>query len=372
MKNFLKHIITFLFFAVVSSSNAQSGNYKYWNDIPLSWDDFYEVPPKSDSSLSKFEYRIGVRFEKDNSKDTNLIHSEVYGYMYKKDSWVKEAAKSKEFLAYHQLLLGMLEVYRRKIQVVYYVAEDPYTADSLFDKNILEFENQKEEFTEKYYLSENKDSLTTAYRKVINKQLENSAIDKSTLLTYSNFDYGVNVSAGYLSFDNSLNEKFRNSPVFSAGLDFGYNNIRFGFSGTIGWNKVKNTFKEVREWEKGLNVGIIAIELTGGYNFSISKFTIRPFGGIMYFQLSPTGDLNATNGYKLGGGAPVTGLIADYKLIKKLKLIPGSLFYNRTYSEMDIRFKFSFIPMDYGSGYQSNTLQFTIGISSLSKVVTAK
>ena len=92
----------------------------------------------------------------------------------------------------------------------------------------------------------------------------------------------------------------------------------------------------------------------------------------MYFQLSPTGNLNATSDYKIGGGALVTGIIADYKLIRKINLIPGSLFYNRTYSETNIRFKFSFIPMNYGTGYQSNTIQFTLGLSSISKVVSVK
>lgn len=372
MKQPFKFIILLLLFAVISTVKAQSGNYKYWNDRPLTWDDFYEVPPKSDSSLSHFEYRLGVRYEKDNISDTTLIHSEVYAYMFKKDSWIKEEAKSKEFLAYHELLLGMLEVCRRKIQVVYYIAEDPYTADSLFDKNLAEFENQKREFTTSYYASNNKDSLIAEYQQVIYSQLADNDIHKSTYLSYSNFDYGVNVSAGYLLFDNSLQEKFTNSPVFSAGLDFGYKNIRLGLTGTIGWNKVKNTFNNVREWKEGLNVGVVSLELNTGYNFSISKFTVRPYGGVMYFQLSPTGDLNATNGYTIGGGSLVTGVIVDYKLIKKLKLIPGSLFYNRTYSEMDIRFKLSFIPIDYGQGYQSNTIQLTLGISSLNKVVTAK
>ncbi len=372
MRLFITLIITFLLLAVSLTVQSQSGNYKYWDETPLTWEDFYEVAPKSDSSLSSFEYRIGVRYEKDNSSDTTLIHSEVYGYMFKKDSWVKEEAKSRQFLAYHQLLLGMLEVYRRKIQIVYYVAEDPYTADSLFDQNIVEFESQKKEFTDRYFSTKNKDSLITVYQKVINKQLQDTDIDKSTFLSYSNFDYGVNVSAGYLSFNNSLKDKFRNSPVFNAGLDFGYNKIRFGLSGTIGWNKVKNTFTDIREWEKGLNVGIIAVELNAGYNFSISKFTLRPYGGIMYFQLSPTGDINASNDFTIGGGSMVTGLMVDYKLIKKLNLIPGSLFYNRTYSEMDIRFKLSFIPMNYGNDYQSNTIQLTLGISNLNKVVTTK
>ncbi len=372
MKSSLIFSIIVLLLSVCSTVKSQSGNYKYWDETPLTWEDFYELPPKSDSSLSSFEYRIGVRYEKDNTSDTTLIHSEVYGYMFKKDSWIKEEAKSKEFLEYHQLLLGLLEVYRRKIQVVYYVAEDPYTADSLFDKNILEFENHKKELTDSYFSTNNKDSLITVYKDFVNKQLEATDMDMSTYLSYSDFNYGVNASIGYLSFDNSLKEKFRNSPIFNAGIDFGYKNIRLGLSGAIGWNKVKNTFTDIREWEKGLNVGIIAVELNSGYNFSISKFTLRPYGGIMYFQLSPTGDLNATNGYTIGGGSVVSGVIVDYKLIKKLKLIPGSLFYNRTYSEMDIRFKLSFIPMNYGNEYQSNTIQFTLGISNLTKVVTTK
>lgn len=364
-------IITFVLSTLVSNVKSQSGNYQYWNDSALTWTDFYETPPAAavDSNLSNFEYRIGVQYEKNKTSDTTLIHSKVYAYMFKKHSWVKEEAKSPTFLAYHQLLLEMLEVYRRKIQLVYYTIDDPYITDSLYSENVRAFENQKAELTATYHTTPNKDSLIAAYQTEITNQLTTSNIDNSSNLSFSKLNYGINVSAGYLTFDNSLKEKFNNSPLLNIGLDFGNHKFRFGLGGTIGWNKVKTTFNDTREWKKDLNVGILAVELNAGYNLSFSKFTVRPFGGIMYFQLSQTGDLNATNGYVIGGGSLVTGIIADYKLSKKLNLIPGSLFYNRMYAEMDIRFKVSLIPMDYGVRYQSKTLLFTIGVSSLNKVV---
>ena len=133
MKGLRDVLILTLSLFITSISYSQSGNYKYWSTTPISWDDFYEVAPNNDSSLSNFSYRIGIRYEKKIITDTLLVHTEVYAYMSKKNSWVKNEAKTKQFLAYHQILLNMLELYRRKIQNVYYTLDNPYTADSLFE-----------------------------------------------------------------------------------------------------------------------------------------------------------------------------------------------------------------------------------------------
>ena len=341
-----------------------------WSTTPISWDGFYEVAPNNDSSLSNFSYRIGIRYEKKIITDTLLVHTEVYAYMSKKNSWVKNEAKTKQFLAYHQILLNMLELYRRKIQNVYYTLDNPYTADSLFEDYSKAYETERVSFSNQYFSSSNKDSLINHFlnttNNVLNEETNNSIPnhDKKSL------GYGINASIGYLTLNNSLGKKFTNTPIFNAGIDLSYKKIVFGINGYMGWNKVKNEFSYTENtWNKGLKTGIISVELSIGYNIQLNKISFRPFGGINFLQLAPTTNLNAFNGYTIGGNTLVAGVIGDYKLKKVLKLVPGSLFYNRVYSEMDIQFKFSYLPLDFRNNFQSNSILLTVGISTLSRVI---
>ena len=77
MKGLRDVLILTLSLFITSISYSQSGNYKYWSTTPISWDDFYEVAPNNDSSLSNFSYRIGIRYEKKIITDTLLVHTEV-------------------------------------------------------------------------------------------------------------------------------------------------------------------------------------------------------------------------------------------------------------------------------------------------------
>ena len=67
MKGLRDVLLYALMLLLTSACFSQSGNYKYWDTIPLTWDDFYEIAPSNDSSLSNFEYRIGIRYEKKNN-----------------------------------------------------------------------------------------------------------------------------------------------------------------------------------------------------------------------------------------------------------------------------------------------------------------
>ncbi|MCD4695712.1 MAG: hypothetical protein K8S16_05665 [Bacteroidales bacterium] len=364
MNRFLLATLLFLFAVIISYSQEPETNRKTWQDGKLTWDDFRGKPYYNLSQESGFEYIFGYINEKHKQNDTIILRLKAYAWFLMDESWVLPSAKSDIHLQYNQVIFNMVEVQRRKFQNAMINAKSNIEADELFHIYLKKLNQGIEDFEyessagNKYYIIQRK-------QEEIKRELSSLKEKLTPDFKRGNFGYGFFAGFGWSFFSGTLGEHFRSAPNFSFGFDFAYKKAFFFLDGSLGGSKVIKDYEDKNYWEKGVRSGLAIINLGLGYSVHDGhRLKIVPYAAYSVFELSNNqapeeersdfvlvDDLNLSFGINL-----------DYKLRQKFRLLPGFGMDTRDYTETNVRFRVSVVPVNIYPDLKGYSINFMIGM----------
>ena len=362
----IKLIITIIALVIAFGSNAQSK--KRWKEGKLEWNDFKGDSYLSDSINSHLEYNLSYQYTKKQIGDTTIIYYEAIAEIDKEGSWVLESHKTMPELNYLQLQFDLLELYRRKIQQMLDTVDHPYVLDSLFVLTVDTL-NQQQISNYNAYKAENSSTAIKNATETIAYLLSNYQTPPIPPHAKNKFGYGMGVGLGSSIFNGSISDYFTNSVNLEVALNLTYSNFMYDLSGIIGWNKTTQEFTNGVKWAKDFPIGVMAFENNFGYSLKFNNLKVTPFVGIVFYELAAQTSQKEYRNHNYHTFSSNVGLMIDYNVRKAIKLIPSNLMYTKSFSEINIRYKIAFTPIDYNNGLSATVINTSIGISTLSRAI---
>ena len=215
---------------------------------------------------------------------------------------------------------------------------------------------------------------------VIDSNTEN--IKESQVTSMSKWGYGINIFFGYGSFNQNLQNNFKNYPLCALSFDFEYKKLlSLNFGINYGAHKTKEdiTFKN-GIWKKNSKARTDIVEvLIGAIILDNKKFKIVPFAGIahisinarkpsMYdFELNP----DYSEQFRLDNSACVLGLTLNLKKNRPDISVPGPHGGMVKY-EVYFKLKYAYYMPKFESKYpnfEGNIHSLSIGLGGIHKRV---
>ncbi|MCM4159634.1 DUF922 domain-containing protein [Antarcticibacterium flavum] len=109
--------IIFLFLLAGQGLHAQNNPEKiYWQDEPLSWEDFKARPDKSSSFQANTNAGLSYSWNLKNENGILSLRYEVFSYFNPESSWVVPTSKNDHLLTHEQLHFDITELHARKLR----------------------------------------------------------------------------------------------------------------------------------------------------------------------------------------------------------------------------------------------------------------
>lgn len=110
-------LIFFLFLLAHNGVQAQHDPEKiYWQDEPLSWEDFKARPAKGSSFKANTNAGLSYSWNLKNENGVVSLKYEVYSFFNPQSSWVLPDSKSDYLLKHEQLHFDITELHARKLR----------------------------------------------------------------------------------------------------------------------------------------------------------------------------------------------------------------------------------------------------------------
>ncbi|HSI69548.1 MAG TPA: DUF922 domain-containing protein [Gillisia sp.] len=110
-------ILIFFFLCAITAGQAQPDPEKiYWQDEPLSWEDFKARPAKGSSFQANTNAGLSYSWNLKNDNGIVSLKYEVYSFFNPQSSWVIPASKSEYLLKHEQLHFNITELHARKLR----------------------------------------------------------------------------------------------------------------------------------------------------------------------------------------------------------------------------------------------------------------
>lgn len=365
MKNYILLTIIGLFIIVVSHGQD---NRKNWSEGKLTWEDFQE---KEESiGASELKYFVGYNKVKQKINDTTVLRIQAFCYVDKNISWVNKIFKNNQYLKYNQVIFDITELYRRKLQYELDRVSSIYEAEVRFNENFAKLNNQISRFQTESTDGQ-KQKVIDHWDVVIKKELEIHKNIQIPTFSKGNFGYAMHVGFGSGVFTGSLGEHFGQTFNFIYGFDFAYKKSILYLNATLSGGKVKKDYISTEKWNQGQQVNIAMINVSYGYTLiDKSKIKLSPFIGIGVTELLRRDKDNKDDVLKIVDYNFNFGLNVDYKIRKRIKLIPS--FGVKESMETSIRTRLYITRVNYFDDLNGYSINLAIGICGFGNILTLK
>lgn len=364
----MKYIFISIILALIFTSSICSQEFKReWKKGKLTWDDFSEKD--YDYSSTELNYFFGYKSDKQRFHDTILIRNFATIYMDKNLSWVNPQQKTEQNLKYNQVVFDIIELYRRKLQHELDISKSESTTDYQFS---FIFESLKTKLNDFRNESKNGNNLNS-----ISKWENQIAIELMEYPTYnvpefleSNFGYGLYLALGTGAFSGLLNKYFSQSFNLLYGFDFSYKKFMLFLNASLSAGKVSQSYLPNNQITSNKRTTNAIIDFSFGYVvLNKSKLKLTPFVGWGITEININDESDLHNDFRLSDGNIIFGLNADYKLWKKINLVPNLLFNIKEKVETSIRARLYVSKVYYYSDLNGYSINLGIGISGFGNII---
>lgn len=108
-----------IFLLAITGLQAQHDPEKiYWQEEPLSWEDFQAKPDKNSSFQANTNAGLSYSWNLRNENGVVSLRYEVFSYFNPESSWVVPSSKSDYLLSHEQLHFDITELHARKLRKV--------------------------------------------------------------------------------------------------------------------------------------------------------------------------------------------------------------------------------------------------------------
>jgi hypothetical protein len=354
MKRTIYFVVLYLLL-IPGVSKAQFSE-RYYEEGPLSWDEFKKVDTSQITGASFFTYYMDFYYAKEKRNDTTFYFFKGENFTDRNSMAVVEDFIDSTFLNYHQLLFDISELARRRMQhsfigTTQYVINANTLLDQAYDEaeeNILKMNEDTRYGINIERLQHWKDSI-----QFLLEAKGNQYFPKYSL---SNSSFGAHVGIGFSAFNSNMKDYF-NSPTF-LNLGFNYQQKKWftGLALTFGSTTSNQQLvgKDNLLWLKDSDVRHYQVMANVGYLFSSKRFQWIPYTGLGLsgYQFYSFNEFAETVTEGNSRFVPQIGFYLDFVIANKAS-------FNREYQAYfngspessieshSIRLNFSFTPITY-------------------------
>ncbi len=339
---------------------------KNWSEGKLTWSDFIEKV--SGKTTSHLQYIIGYNTEECMIHDTTIVRIGTFCYSNKL-SWVNPDYKTDACLRYNQVIFDIAELSRRELQFSLDRENSRYLSDEVLQGITEKCAKQVEKFERETNSGQDLRAINE-WEKLISDELNKNDIRGIPSFTRRNFGYGYNVGLGTSLFTGSLGQHFGPAISLVFGFEIAYKKTILFLNGTIGGSKVKHDYKADKNWYAGQAASLSILDISLGYALiDNTKLKLSPFGGLGITKFKGKNRDNAQDGLVNTYNSYIAGLNADYKIRKKVSLIPGGYKGKREFATTSLRIRVYLTRADYSPGLNGNSINMAIGFSGFGNLI---
>lgn len=354
-----KLILSIIYIIIVSGVYAQDSK-KEWEDGKLKWDDFQEKTISIGNS--ELKYVFGYSTDKLKVSDTTFIGIKAYSYMDKNLSWIKKEYKNDRYLKYNQVIFDLTELYRRKFQHEIYRVNSTYGVDIIFNQQFKKLNEEVDRFQQESNYGQDI-NIINKWELIISNELNNTYNPEKPKFSKKNFGYALHAGFGAGFFTGSLGEHFGPTFNFIFGFDFAFKKSILYINATLASGKVNKNYLSDKSWYKSQNAKVAIIDLSYGYAIiDKSKIKLSPFVGLGITELSGENKNDKEDALRNVEYNFSFGLNADYKIRKRIKLIPNSFSATGESVETSIRARLYITRANFFDDLNGYSINLTIGL----------
>lgn len=314
----LKPTLLLLFLCTCSIFKiAHAQHFRYYNQGPLSYEDFQAIPLELDSinGTIYFEYKYA-----DTSFHVDGIQfkvNQLFVGVNTRQSWLNIDMTAVKDLLYFQTLYDIEHLYALK----YNKAQ----IENVFDINTDEIQRLNEDKNisiNKFKLESSlgsKERIIQKWHQRLTDSISNIQIDKQNYSLKSYYGLDGHIGLGYIQKTNDLKDNFGNNLGLSFALGLNIDRNYIIFSGNLGVGKTSTALPQSPLWEAETRRNDVVFNIGYGRKFSISKFKITPFIGPsllnIYINRANYEDVYEKLGdtaWHIGGGFHLDFPLADF------------------------------------------------------------
>ncbi len=327
---------------------GQDSNHRYYDDGPLTLDDFLADPLDVDSLIGQIYFDYKMNTNQLYIDGVKLEISELSVLVNREHSWIRVNQVSENTINYFQVLYDieylMAIKYNKTLREKLDVRTDAIDK-ILRDKNIMK---------EKFYLESaggQRDAIIVQWANRINAEIDSFKLTKQVVdyNAISKSGFAMSVGANRLFLSDDLDFYFGDLWGFEVSFDLKLKHHYLMFMADVGIGMTKNLLPGYPRWDAGLNQLPAFIKLSYGYQFKLSNsLAVRPFAGVGLLQMAINSkyenlypDIN-DSAWNISGG-----VLLDFAFSRRYGEMQGLRMYaypTKIYSEHGIRLKFSYIP----------------------------
>lgn len=356
---------------VLSLRGFGQTNERSWEEGKLTWNDFRGEPFTSSPNGSEPSYHLSYSTIKRKFGDTVLLAFETRNYINPNISWVKDSGKSDRLLMYNQVTFNILELYRRRLQIMLHKIDDIYLAEEKFRTQYQSFDNEVKQFQKDTKFGTDHSALDY-WEQRIRQELENSSFMLIPKISDRNFGYGMHVGLGTGVLTGTISDFFTPTFNFIFGFDLAYKKTILFLSGTLAGDRVRIDYTEDGLlWPKDLKTNVAVLDLSVGQTLiDNAQHKLVPFAGLGILEFSASdGEGEAYADHRIVNYGLIYGLNYDFKFRKGIRLTPstyGAAFQERT--EHNIRVRLYATKAAY-EGMMGSSINLTVGYSLFGRII---
>ncbi len=335
-------------------------NRKNWTDGKLTWNDFQER--EQSIGVSELKYFVGYSTGKQKFEDTTVFRIQTFCYVDRNLSWVDKGFKNDQNLKYNQVIFDIAELYRRKLQYELDRVSSIYEVELRFNQNFTKLNKEIDQFQQESNGGQNWEVINQWDTLIQNelKFYENPEIPK---FSKRNFGYALHAGLGSGTFTGTLGEHFGSTFNFIFGFDFAYKKSILYLNGTLAGSKVLKDYLSDKNWYQGQHVDVAIMDVSYGYAIvDKSKIKLTPFFGLGITELSGENKDDTEDALRNVDYNLIFGINTDYKINKRLNIVPVAYFGMKESVETSIRARLYITRTNYFDDLNGYSINLTIGL----------
>lgn len=337
---------------------------RHWSEGPLAWSEFKEeFSAKKEESLA---YYLGYRQVREKRSDTVYVRLNTYAYLDKERAIVRPIDKVSPYLLYHQIIFDMAEYYRRTLQKDIDRAENIFQARAIFDDTYQDFSSDAKNFMRQTQNGEEYEILRN-WRELVTDSLNVTPSFSSPSFFKRDFGIGMYGGLGTSIQTGSLSKQFTAPVWLTIGFDIGFRNFMLYLNSSLGGNRsLAPDFSGEDRFEQG-SVGVAIIDLSLGYAvIDANKWKLVPFLGAGVTEYTPRSEEEEFDYRSLTSYNVLGGLVVDYKVRKRVKIIPASA---REITDSSIRLKLFATPVTFDSDLTGISINIGVAYCGFARLI---
>ncbi|RYZ55705.1 MAG: hypothetical protein EOP49_02300 [Sphingobacteriales bacterium] len=350
--------------------NAQPNTHRHWHEGPLTPKDFEAGDRKYKSGWMAYKVRYHPGVER--HQDTTVKKLITDAFMVPELSSLP-GERTAQALLFNQVLLDLLEIRRRKLQQELDQMGNDWTTDLIFSRHADSLDLTVARLQAETDSGRNKEAIDR-WKQYVEENMP--VLPAPAHLMWSRvarFGYGLHASLGKSSFTGNLAKAFDPTINVGFGFDFAWNQTILMIHATLGFGSAaRQDLYLDNYWRKDTAARLAVIDVSiGQFILDTRRWKLTPFAGLGITEFSTPAreedeETNATARYSYAAG-----LQLEYKLHKKINLIPTRGWKVNEYSELMARIRLYTTHFSY-SGINGNTVNIAVGISGFGRVVRKK